>query len=155
MKVSDYIHQDLIFFNLPAKKKKEILEEIVSRISHLKKFSAPKKKKILSKLFERERLGSTAIGQGIALPHARVDFIKKVILTVSFSKEGLDFESLDGEKVHMIFLLISPESMEGVHLKMLANISRLLRDRYFLERLRSCRQAKEVKSLIETQEIRL
>lgn len=100
----------------------------------------------------REKLGSTGIGQGVALPHARIENIKKPIVLIGISQKGIDFSSLDGAPVYIIFLIISPIFQEGLHLKLLAKISRLLKDKYFLERLKELRSPQEIIEFIRRQE---
>ena len=118
----------------------------------LKRISPRSKKKILSGLLAREKLGSTALGGGVAIPHARLDLIKKPLIVIGISKKGLDFDSLDGEPVYIIFLILSPKETEGLHLKILATISKLLRDKYLLSRLKTASKSREVKELIRVQE---
>jgi len=153
MKISDYLSEDLIFFDIKeGRNKSNILKQITDRICRVKKFSPDKKKKIISNILERERLGSTAIGQGIALPHARVNFVKTPIISITSFKNGVDLGALDGDKVFLVFLIVSPQKSEGLHLKILANISRLLRDKFFLAKLKNAKSPEEIKKAIKSQE---
>jgi PTS system nitrogen regulatory IIA component len=99
----------------------------------------------------REALGSTAIGQGIAIPHAKSDCVDKLVAAFGLSKKGVDFDSLDGELAYIFFLLVAPRDSAGPHLKALARISRLLKDKYFRDTLRTCVDEKSVIKII-TQE---
>ena len=92
----------------------------------------------------RESLGSTAIGQGIAIPHAKSDSVTKLVAAFGLSKKGVDFDSLDGEPVNIFFLLLAPQDSAGPHLKALARIARLLKDKYFRDNLRMCIDDKSV-----------
>jgi PTS system nitrogen regulatory IIA component len=93
------------------------------------------KGKLIDVLWERERLGSTAIGDGIAIPHGKLPSLKGVIGTFARHPAGVDFDSLDGGPTHLFFLLVAPEDSVGQHLKALARVSRLLKDKAFRERL--------------------
>jgi len=109
-------------------------------------------KTILKTLIERENLGSTGIGQGIAIPHGKTDKVKELVAVFGISHKGVNFESLDGEPVYIMFLLVAPKETAGPHLKALAQISRLLRDNYFCELLRRCKTPDEVYELIRKEE---
>ncbi len=152
MKLSDYVFEKQILIGGSFKKKRDALKELVSLLVKNKKIPVSRKDKVLSSLLAREKLGSTAIGKGVALPHARLDFIKKPLLVISVSAKGIDFDSLDGELVSVIFLILSPKSSGGSHVKLMAVISRLLRDKFFLERLKSISGSKDLKKLITTNE---
>jgi PTS system nitrogen regulatory IIA component len=95
-------------------------------------------------LMTRESLGSTAIGQGIAIPHAKSDCVNTLIGAFGLSKKGVDFDSLDGEPAYIFFLLVAPVDSAGPHLKALARISRLLKDKYFRDSLRACTDEKAI-----------
>ncbi|HLD82322.1 MAG TPA: PTS sugar transporter subunit IIA, partial [Candidatus Omnitrophota bacterium] len=92
--------------------------------------------------------GSTAIGQGIAIPHAKSDCIDKLIAAFGLSKKGIDFDSLDAEPAYIFFLLVAPQDSAGPHLKALARISRLLKDKYFRDSLRACTDDKSILKII-------
>ncbi len=96
----------------------------------------------------REALGSTAIGQGIAIPHAKSDCVNKLVAAFGLSKKGVDFDSLDGELAYIFFLLVAPQDSAGPHLKALARISRLLKDKYFRDTLRASTDEKSVVKII-------
>jgi len=107
--------------------------------------------KIVESLMAREALGSTAIGQGVAIPHAKVDCVKKMVAAFGLSQKGINFNALDGELVYIFFLLLAPQDSAGPHLKALAKIARLLRDKYFRDSLRACKDEKSIIKII-TQE---
>ena len=155
MKLSDYISERQIIIGIKSKKKKDTLKELLDTLIKLKKVSSSSRDEVLLSLLARERLGSTAIGQGIAIPHARLEIIRKPLVVIGLSEKGLDFDSLDQELVNIIFLIISPRELEGIHLKLLATISKLLRDKFFLERLKKSRKIREIKDLIKAQEDRI
>jgi PTS system nitrogen regulatory IIA component len=88
-------------------------------------------------------LGSTGIGQGIAIPHGKSEHVTKTVAALGISKRGIDFDALDGEPVYLFFMLVAPTSSAGVHLKILAKISRLLKDKFFRQSLREVKSAEE------------
>ena len=100
----------------------------------------------------REALGSTAIGQGVAIPHAKSDCVEKLVAAFGLSKKGVDFDSLDGEPAYIFFLLVAPQDSAGPHLKALARISRLLKDKYFRDGLRQAVDDKTVIKIISQED---
>ena len=98
---------------------------------------------------KREELGSTGIGRGVAVPHTKHPSVDKLVGTVGVSIDGVDFKSLDGEKVHLFFLLISPPDRPGDHLRALENISRQLRDDTFCRFLKQSKTAEDIWQLLE------
>jgi PTS system nitrogen regulatory IIA component len=103
-------------------------------------------------LMARETLGSTGIGQGIGIPHGKSPNIKKLTAAFGLSKEGVDFESLDGEPTHIFFLLVAPEESAGPHLKALARISRLLKDKYLRDTLLKAQDDKDILKIIKNED---
>ncbi len=95
-------------------------------------------------LLERERLATTAIGEGVAIPHGKLDAVGKLVAVVGRAPEGVDFDSMDGRPTHLFFVLVAPENSTGVHLKALARISRLFKDPEFRTRLMQARDAQEI-----------
>ena len=103
----------------------------------------------------REALGSTAIGQGIAIPHGKCEFVSKLVAALGITKKGIDFDSLDGEPAYVFFLLIAPIDSAGPHLKALARISRLLKEKYFRENLKSIKDEKTILEIIAQEDSRI
>ena len=103
---------------------------------------------IISAIMKREELGSTGIGRGIAVPHTKHPSVDALVGTVGVSEEGVDFDSLDGEQVHLFFLLISPPDRPGDHLRALENISRQLRDETFCRFLKQSKSAEDIQQLL-------
>jgi fructose-specific phosphotransferase system IIA component len=145
-KLSSLLKDDSIELNLEGKNKSQILSELVDILAKSGKFR--NKKALADALLEREKLGSTAIGNGVALPHAKIGGIKQTVLAFGRSLEGVDFNSLDGEKTHLFFMLISPKDDIGAHLKILAKISHLIKDRFVLGLFKKAKSKKEVLSVI-------
>ena len=103
-------------------------------------------------LIERERLGSTGIGGGIGIPHGKLKGLESLVLGFGLSRRGVDFESIDGRPTHIFFLLITPENSTGVHLKLLARISRILKNDPFKEKLFNAADREEVLSIIDEED---
>jgi len=152
MKITEFLDVKGIHLDLRASEKQDILKELVDVLAEVKDIGD--KKLILKALLERESLGSTGIGQGIAIPHGKTDKVKELISVLAISKQGVNFEALDGEPVYIFFLLVAPKDAAGPHLKALAQISRMLRDTYFCDLLRRCESAEQVYELIRKEENR-
>lgn len=150
VKITDYMSEELILLNLKAKNKDEALKELSALIGKSEKIE--KKDVIYKALLERENLGSTGIGKGVAIPHAKTDAAESLTIAFGISKEGVDFKSLDQEKVKIFFVFASPFKDSQIYLKVLARISRLIRDENFREKLLNCENAKEVLECIEKEE---
>jgi PTS system nitrogen regulatory IIA component len=129
MKLAEYLEKDLIISELSARTKKEVLAELVSPLSA--KFPGIDLKKVVQVLLDRETLGTTGIGDGIAIPHGKLENIDQVMVIVGRSSEGVDFASLDHKPASIFFTVLAPSSVVGLHLKILATISRLLKDTAF------------------------
>ncbi|MBU3758877.1 MAG: PTS sugar transporter subunit IIA [Candidatus Omnitrophica bacterium] len=150
MKIMDFLDKKAIKLDLQAAEKEDALKELVDLLAETQDIGD--KKSILKALIERESLGSTGIGQGIAIPHGKTDKVGELVAVLGISQKGVNFEALDGEPVYIFFLLVAPKDTAGPHLKALAQISRLLRDSYFCELLKRCRTAEEVYELIKREE---
>ena len=136
MELGDLIKPEAVIPLLKAKTKKQVLQELAEKAASLTGLDA---RDIFETLQQRERLGSTAVGRGIAIPHGRLPALKSIISVFARLGEPIDFEAADGESVDLIFLLLAPEHAGADHLKALAKISRLLREPQTIERLRASR----------------
>lgn len=152
MKIVDFLNQKAVSANLSARNKKGIIEELVDLL--IKAGDAEQKDALVKTLMEREALGSTGIGQGIAIPHGKSGTIKKLTAAVGISKKGVKFDALDGELVYIFFLLIAPRDSSGPHLKALARISRILKDKNFCLVLRQVKDEKELLKIMITEDRR-
>lgn len=150
MKISEILDKRAVKIGMAAVSKEDCLKELVEILAQLEDIGDPKS--IVKALIERENLGSTGIGQGIAIPHGKTDKVKRLVAVLGVSKSGVNFDALDGEPVYIFFLLVAPKSTPGPHLKALAQISRLLRDAYFCELIRKCKTEEEVYHLIKNEE---
>jgi PTS system nitrogen regulatory IIA component len=146
MKIVDFVRPELVIPELKASTKGEILAELAG---HLAANAPGLDRDVLGKaLAERERLASTAIDQGVAIPHAKLRALPALVACVGRKREGIDFESMDGRPTHLFFVLVAPENSTGVHLKALARISRLFRDPGFRQRLMDAADAAELYRVI-------
>lgn len=133
MDLGDLITQEAIFASLRVQNKKQALQELAEKAAKITGLST---RDIFETLMQRERLGSTGVGRGIAIPHGRVPQLSRIVSVFARLQEPIEFEALDGEPVDLIFLLLAPEHAGADHLKALARISRLLREPASVEKLR-------------------
>ncbi len=149
MKICDVLDRKTILPDLKARNKKEILEELVVPVAEIAGVSQRDLTKVL---MERERLGSTGIGGGIGIPHGKMKNLKSLVLGFGLSRKGVDFESLDGQPTHIFFLLVTPENSTGLHLKLLARISRILKNDPFKSRLLKAVDSDEILGIIKEED---
>jgi PTS system nitrogen regulatory IIA component len=133
MKILDILAANAIIPALKATTKADTLQELASLLATL--HPAIDANRLVQVLTDREALGSTAIGEGIAIPHGKLPGVPNVVAAFGRSEAGVDFDSLDGNPTRLFFLLVAPEDSAGIHLKALARVSRLLKDKSFRERL--------------------
>lgn len=144
MKIADILSSDAVLYNLKVKSKKQLLTELADVAA---KKTGLDSAVILDALIERERLGTTGIGMGVALPHTRLAKLKKIFCGFATS-EPIDFDSVDSKPVDLVFILLVPEEAGADHLKALARLSRLLRNEQTVEALRKAESAKDLYRLI-------
>ena len=152
MQIMDFLSKKAIITDLKSTKKEDIIKELVDVLIDSGEIEKRCRNKLIDALMTRESLGSTAIGQGIAIPHAKSDCVDKLVAAFGLCKKGVDFDSLDGELAYIFFLLVAPQDSAGPHLKALARISRLLKDKYFRDTLRSCSDDKSVIKFISQED---
>lgn len=152
MQVMDFLAKKAIVTDLKSNKKEDVIKELVDALVNSQDIEKRNRNKLIEALMARESLGSTAIGQGIAIPHAKSDCVTKLVAAFGLSKKGVDFDSLDGELAYIFFLLVAPQDSAGPHLKALARISRLLKDKYFRDTLRACTDEKSVIKIISQED---
>jgi len=146
MKISDILKKEHIIKELNSCDKKNVLDELSSFLEDEGEIT--NKKSLLAALIEREKLGSTGIGENIAIPHAKVSEIDKIITVFGRSKNGVEFESLDQKPVNFIFLVIAPENSTSQHLKALARISRLFKNPSLRESVLRTNEADQIYSIL-------
>jgi PTS system nitrogen regulatory IIA component len=133
MKIEDILTEELVLADLGARSKPDVLVELADAVA--KRHPELDKIRLVGALEDRERLNSTALGDGVAIPHGKLPLLKRVFAAFGRSRAGVDFQSLDGKPTHLFFLLVAPDDSAGAHLKALARISRLLKDAAFRTRL--------------------
>jgi PTS system nitrogen regulatory IIA component len=150
MKITEILSPEMVIADLKGTTKPDILNELAKQITA--RFKEIPHRELTAVLAERERLGSTAIGDGIAIPHGKLREVKKIMGAFGRHRVGVDFDSLDGNPSHLFFVLVAPEDSASLHLKALARVSRLLRDNAFRERLLVARDEVEIFRLIKEED---
>lgn len=149
MKLSDFVVNEAIIVDLQATGKEDTIREIVQSLNRSGRLGDADLDSVAKAILGREELGSTGIGQGVAVPHTRHPTVDRLVGTVALSNRGVDFAALDGEPVNIFFLLISPPNQPGDHLRALENISRHLKDERFVSFLRQAKTREHVIDLLE------
>lgn len=149
MKFADFVVPKAIRADLSADDKEGVIREMVQALQGAGAVATGEFESIVKAILKREELGSTGIGRGVAVPHTKHPSVERLVGTVAVSSEGVDFDSLDGEKVFLFFLLISPPDRPGDHLRALENISRQLRDDTFCRFLKQAKTAQDVQQLLD------
>ncbi|HXV81764.1 MAG TPA: PTS sugar transporter subunit IIA [Candidatus Binatia bacterium] len=150
MKITDFLTVETVIPTLAAREKNAVLKEMATGLAA--HYPALDGQKVLEVLLERERISTTAIGEGIAIPHGKLRGVERVVGIFARSLEGVDFASLDGGPTHLFFVLIAPENAAADHLKALARISRLLKDPAFRSRLMEGKTAREIFEIIDQED---
>jgi len=142
MKLSELLDEANIVTDLNARDKKGALEELVEAV--IRREPSIEKHTLVRVLLERERLGSTGIGDGVAIPHGKYHGISQPLVSFGRSREGLEFESMDGQPAFLFFLLVAPENSANIHLKVLATIARILKNSSFRKALMAASSKEEI-----------
>lgn len=153
IKITPLLKEENIVFNFYAQSKTQVIQKLVDVIIKNNKLTPTEGEKLTQAIMERERLCSTAVGEGVAIPHPRdvvITDIKRPLLSAGVCRNGMDFESIDGKPTHLVFLLSAPRS--DIHLKLMARLSRLLRDKVFRYKLVNSQVFKEFKQLVKSKE---
>lgn len=148
MKFADFICRDAVIAQLNASDKEGTIREMVEALCKAGQIDASESESIIKAIMKREELGSTGIGRGVAVPHTKHPSVERLVGTVAVSSMGVDFASLDGEVVHLFFLLVSPPDRPGDHLRALENISRQLRDDTFCRFLKQAKTTEDIETLL-------
>ena len=149
MKILDVLKKEAININLTARDKKGVLDELAAPVASA---AGATKDQLVKVLMERERLGSTGIGGGIGIPHGKLKNLNSLMLGFGLSRQGVNFESMDGRPTHIFFLLLTPEDSAGIHLKLLARISRMLKNEDFKERLMHSQTSDDIVAAISEED---
>jgi fructose-specific phosphotransferase system IIA component len=150
MKLSKNIKKSAISLEIGSKAKDQVLEELVGLLCDA--YGLKDRDDILKAIINRESKQSTGIGMGLAVPHAKTPVVKKLYVAFGLSRDGVDFDSIDGEKAHIFFILVSPRDVSGPHIKALAGISRLIKHEEFRTALLNCSSEKEFFAMAEEAE---
>ncbi len=150
MKITEILAPEMVLPDLTGTTKDQVLKELAQGFSA--KYPSIRLDELTAVLAERERLGSTAIGDGIAIPHGKLRGVNKIIGAFGRHRAGVDFESLDGNPTHIFFVLLAPEDSASLHLKALARVSRLLKDDGFRNRLLNATDSSEIFKLIKEED---
>ncbi|TCT08175.1 PTS IIA-like nitrogen regulatory protein PtsN [Aquabacter spiritensis] len=145
MPLADLLAPDAVFPSLRASSKKQALQELAH---HAAALVGRDQREIFETLLQRERLGSTGVGSGIAIPHGKLPKLERLFGAFARLEKPIDFEALDGEPVDLVFLLLAPEAAGADHLKALARVARMLRDPAIAEKLRATRDAAAIHTLL-------
>ncbi len=149
MRMSDFVVREAIVPELTATTKEAVIRELVESLRTAGQFKSGDTEDIVRAVLKREQIASTGIGRSVAIPHAKHTVVERLVGTVGLSSQGVKFDSLDGEPVHIFVLLASPQDRPGDHLRALENISRRLRDDDFCRKLRACKTRDEIWRVIE------
>jgi len=133
MKITDILTEDMIRTNIPEKNKRDVINALIEIVSHKEKVQD--KEKVREAIFEREKIMSTGVGNGFAIPHGKTDAVGDIVGAFATTSEPIDYQSLDEQPVRIVLLLVGPETMVGPHIKLLSRISRLMNKEDFRNRL--------------------
>jgi len=147
MKILDLLKKEGIIVDLKATDKMGVIEELITPISRI---TQTDQNELVRVIMNRERLGSTGIGSGIGIPHGKLKELPSLVLGFGSSRKGVDFDTIDGKRAYIFFLLLTPEDATGLHLKLLARISRILKNDLFRQQLKDARNVDEVYAVIQS-----
>ncbi|GAA0746794.1 fructose-specific PTS transporter subunit EIIC [Clostridium oceanicum] len=150
MRITELITKETIIINLTSKNKKEVIEELASKLNKAGKLKD--KEDYIKEIWKRERKSSTGIGNGIAIPHAKTVAVKEPSIAFGYSKEGIEYNSLDGEKAHLFFMIAASEKANEEHLETLSKLSTFLMDKQFIRNIESAKEKNEIISIIDSKE---
>jgi len=150
MKISDILSPDVIEVNLDVKDKTDSLKKVIDLAAHSNKILDLQK--VTDTIFEREKLVSTGVGKGFAIPHGKTDAISDIVAAFITTKNPIDFDSIDGEPVRFIFLLVGKETLLNTHIKLLSRISRLMNKDEFRAKLLTAKTKEEVMKMFKDEE---
>ncbi|HTX18493.1 MAG TPA: PTS sugar transporter subunit IIA [Bacteroidota bacterium] len=150
MKISDILDESLVKTDLPGKTKDEVLSQMVDLVSTSKKVID--KEKVKEAIFDREKIMSTGVGNGFAIPHGKTEAVSDIVAAFAITAEPIDYQSLDEQPVRLVFLLVGKDSMVGPHIKLLSRISRLMNKEEFRKKLLTSGSSKEVLEIFRAEE---
>ncbi len=152
MKIIDFLTSQDVLPDLSAGNLEDVLRELSSHLADMKKIEDSEA--LVQVLVEREKLGSTGIGHGVAIPHGRLAGLDRILVVFGRSKKGIDFDSSDGQPVYLFFLLVAPEDSAGEHLRALARISRIIKNKACREVLLNANGAEMLYEIISDEDLK-
>jgi mannitol/fructose-specific phosphotransferase system IIA component (Ntr-type) len=150
MKISDILEEKLVVTNLPGATKDEIINAMVDLIG--KSSKVLDKEKVRASIFERERIMSTGVGNGFAIPHGKTDAVVDIVASFGITKDPINYQALDDKPVRLVFLLVGKDNLVGPHIKLLSRISRLMNKEEFRTKLLTLQTSKEVMDSFKQEE---
>ena len=150
MKITDILQETSVVGTLVGRSKADVIEELAGVLA--RDHGEIDRQRLIQALEDRERLNSTALGDGVAIPHGKLPGLKRVLAAFGRSLAGVDFQSLDGKPTHLFFLLVAPEDSAGAHLKALARISRLFKSPPFRQAILSAQTASDIALSISSED---
>ncbi len=151
MKLLDLLPKEHIVLDIKSRDKKSAIKEMINVVANSGKIKNPDS--VFQAVYAREKIGSTGIGQNVAIPHGKTSELKEIIGALGISQKGIEFQSLDGEAVNIIFLLLGPDDISGDHLKALARVARLFKDKFFREALKQSDSPEKIVEIIKKEDI--
>ncbi|MBI5182804.1 MAG: PTS sugar transporter subunit IIA [Nitrospinae bacterium] len=153
MRITEILNKEYVLSNLKARDKRGVIEELSEFLFTKEKIKD--KDRLVNAILDREKLGSTGIGDNVAIPHTKLKELKEILAVFGRSKEGIEFDSLDGRPVHFVCLLVAPEDSVSAHLKALAKISRLLKSDSFRTTLLNAEDEDNIYQIILNEDLRI
>jgi len=150
MKIVDLISREMIFASLSAKNKPAIIKELAEHLAD--RTPQVESEELTKVLVDREGLASTAIGEGVAIPHGKLPGVSRIVACIGRARTGVDFDSMDGQPTYLFFVMVAPENSTGAHLKALARISRVFKDSDFRRRLLEAPDADSMWNIIQSED---
>jgi PTS system nitrogen regulatory IIA component len=150
MRIVDLIQREMIIPTLRSTAKSDIIRELAGHLAS--KIEGLEPDNLSKVLADREALASTAIGEGVAIPHGKVPDLDKIVACLGRARDGVDFDSMDGKPTHLFIVMVAPENSTGAHLKALARISRVFKDRAFLSRLLEASNADQMYQVLSEED---
>ncbi|MCY1044335.1 PTS sugar transporter subunit IIA [Corallococcus sp. bb12-1] len=152
MRIADFLSPQAVVADMQARTKPEVLRELSATLARA--HPSLREDRLVGVLQEREKLGSTGIGEGVAIPHGKLAGMDSLQAAFCVSRAGVDFEAIDGKPTHLFFALVAPENSAGVHLKALARISRLFKNPRFRAAILEAPTASDIHALIVQEDAR-
>jgi PTS system fructose-specific IIC component len=151
MKISDFLNADMLDLDLSASDTESCLRKLVDILEQDNLIRSPEE--VFQKLLEREKVMSTGIGMEVAIPHARCPSLSRTIVTIAVSSKGIEFKAIDGKPVKIIFLIVGPPEAASLHVKLLAQIARMIKSKDFTEELLQAKTGDKIVEIIQRKEM--